>query len=179
MTVLALSGSTRRGSLNTALASAAARAAERLGHDALVVADLDRLPFFSSELEALGDPAPVAELRAAAARADLIVLATPEYNGTVSGVLLNAIEWLSRPPGRSVLRDRRALVLSASPGPGAGARAATHLEAVLSHIGADVAGRLSVPKAYGRLPEGRPDAALAAEIDGVVRRLLPVTAQVA
>jgi NAD(P)H-dependent FMN reductase len=172
MTVLTLSGSFRPGSLNTALASSAAAAAADQGHDATVVADLDRLPFFSTPAEAAGDPAAVAALRQSVAQADLLVVATPEYNGTVPGVLLNAIEWLSRPPGRSVLRERPVVVLSTSPGPGAGRRAAEHLEHVLAHVGADVVGRLSVPKGYARVVDGRPDAELAAAIDQLVSAAL-------
>ena len=57
--------------------------------------DLARLPYYDADLEALGDPAAVTDLRQAVAVADLVVVVTPEYNGTVPGLLGNAIDWLS------------------------------------------------------------------------------------
>ena len=64
------------------------------------------------------------------------MVVTPEYNGTVPGLLGNAVDWLSRPARQSVLRDKPVLVLSASPTPYGGARAAEHLRGVLNRIGA-------------------------------------------
>lgn len=164
MRILAVSGSTRADSLNTALARLVV---ELRPADAVTVrADLARLPFYDAALEAAGIPAPVADLRHAVQAADLLVLATPEYNGTIPGVLGNALDWLSRPHGRSVLAGKRALVVSASPSPGGGTRAAEQLRALLARVGADVLPQgLSVPRAHMRLAASGPDPQLPAELD--------------
>ena len=125
MNILVIAGSTRRDSLNRRLAWLVARI--RLFDTVTVVADLRRLPFYDGDLEARGVPQPVAELRATVTAADLVVVVTPEYNGTVPGLLGNAVDWLSRPARESVLRGKPMLVLSASPIPYGGVRAAGHL----------------------------------------------------
>jgi chromate reductase len=150
MNVLVISGSSRRGSLNTRLAHLVAELCP--ADSARVVSDLFRLPFFDADLEAAGTPAAVGELRAAVEAADLVVFSTPEYNGTIPGVLANALDWLSRPHGQSVLRSKTVLVLSASPSPGGATSAAAHLRHVLTRIGADVVDAgLSVAAAHRRL----------------------------
>src|SRR6266566_7106839 len=63
-------------------------------------------PFFNEDLEAAGDPEAVRHFKEAIIRANAILIATPEYNGAVPGVLANAIDWASRPTGRSVLRNK-------------------------------------------------------------------------
>jgi len=160
MKILVLSGSTRRDSFNTRLAHLVAAA--RPDDSVSVRADLASLPFFNADVEAEGIPAPVQALRAEIESADLLVIVTPEYNGTVPGVLGNAVEWCSRPPGSCVLDGKDVLVISASPTPGGGRRAASHLREVLSRAGA--APRpdgLAVPRAYeqlaGTAPDGRLD----------------------
>jgi chromate reductase len=152
MNLLAISGSTRLGSRNTGLAYLVGEL--RLGHQLAVVTDLDRLPFYDADVEALGTPPVVAELRStvAAADADPVAIVTPDYNGTVPGVLGNAVDWLSRPRGQSVLPDKPVLVLSASPSRLGGVRAADHLRTVLSRIGAKVTpSGSSVPMAHESL----------------------------
>ena len=150
MNVLVVSGSSRRGSFNTRLARliATLRPADAVH----VVTELTCLPFYDADTEAAGVPKPVAGLRAAVQAADLLVLVTPEYNGSVPGLLANAVDWLSRPHRDSVLHGKPVLVLSASPSPSGGARAATQLRAVLTRIGAAVHPvGLSVPAAHSRL----------------------------
>lgn len=146
MNLLVLSGSTRRASLNTRLGQLFAAA---LPDDQVVVRhDLARLPHFDADLEAAGCPSAVRELRDAVAAADLLVIATPEYNGAVPGVLANAIDWLSRPHRASPLQQRDVLVVSASPSPGGGQRAAAHLRQILAITGAQVrAAGLSLARA--------------------------------
>ncbi len=155
MKILVISGSSRRGSLNSRLARLVA--VVRPADEVTILTDLTGLPFYDGDLEAAGTPAAVADLRNAVTAADLLVLVTPEYNGTVPGLLGNAIDWLSRPPRQSVLRGKPVLVLSASPTRHGGIRAAEHLRGVLSRIGAIVqpAG-LSVAVAHQRL--GQPEA---------------------
>ena len=93
--ILGISGSLRERSYNTALLRAAAELAPP---DAEIeIFDLSAIPLYNDDVESMGDPEPVAELRAAVAEADALLLATPEYNRGTSGVLKNAIDWLSRP----------------------------------------------------------------------------------
>lgn len=154
--ILAISGSTRAASFNTRLARLIPQL--RPGDEVSVRADLDRLPFYDADLEAAGTPAGVAQLRAAVAAADLLVIATPEYNGTVPGLLANAIDWLSRPARSSPLAGKPVLILSASPTRYGATRAAEHLRTVLTRIGAAVLpGGLSVPLAHQALAAGAPD----------------------
>jgi len=134
MNILVISGSTRRGSVNTRLARLVA---ELRPSDAVTVVDyLARLPFYDADLEFAGTPEAVTDLRNAVTAADVVVVVTPEYNGTVPGVLVNAVDWLSRPHDRSVLRNKPILVLSASPTRYGAVRAAEHLRTVLARIGA-------------------------------------------
>lgn len=171
MKILVISGSARRESLNTRLAQVAA--AVRPGDTLTLMSGLDRLPFFNADVEEAGLPAPVLELREAVADADALVIVTPEYNGTVPGMLVNAVDWLSRPPGDSVLQRKPVVVLSASPSRYGGIRAAEHLRTVLGYIGADIAPvGISVPRAHERLVDGAVDAALAAEVAGVLAKTL-------
>jgi chromate reductase len=152
MDLLVISGSTRRGSVNTRLARLVRdlRPQDRV----TVVSDLTVLPFYDADVEALGVPGVVTSLRRAVAQADAVVVVTPEYNGTVPGVLANAVDWLSRPHGRSVLEGKPVVVLSASPSRYGGVRAAEHLRAVLRRIGARVAPQgMSVAAAHQRLGE--------------------------
>jgi len=140
-----------------------------------VIGDLSGLPFYDADVEALGTPASVADLRAAVAAAEVVVVVSPEYNGTVPGLLANAIDWLSRPPRQSVLQDKPVLVLSASPTSYGGARAAEHLRNVLGHVGAAVlATGLSVATAHERLgPAGADPQVLAELADLLAVALVP------
>lgn len=150
MKILVLSGSTRRDSFNTRLAHLVAAA--RPDDSVSVRADLANLPFFDADVEAMGIPVPVQALRDEIEAADLLVIVTPEYNGTVPGVLGNAVEWGSRPPGACVLSGKNVLVVSASPSPGGGRRAASHLRQVLANAGAFPRPEgLAVPRAYEQL----------------------------
>lgn len=93
---LGLSGSLRKASYN----SGALRAAEALLPEgtAFAIAELRPIPFYDADVEAEAIPAPVAQLRKEVADADALVFAVPEYNYSVTGLLKNALEWLSRPP---------------------------------------------------------------------------------
>jgi chromate reductase, NAD(P)H dehydrogenase (quinone) len=93
--VLGISGSLRRGSYNSALL----RAAQRLmPEDAtLEIAAIRGIPLYDADVEAQGIPAAVSQLKEAIVAADGVLLATPEYNNSLPGVLKNAIDWLSRP----------------------------------------------------------------------------------
>ncbi len=93
--LVGLSGSLRRASHNTALLRAAAGLMPE--GSTLDVRTVHGIPLFDGDLLAEGLPAPVAALKDAIAAADGVILATPEYNASIPGVLKNAIDWLSRP----------------------------------------------------------------------------------
>ncbi len=117
MKVLGISGSLRRDSYNSALLRAAA---ERLpaGAELIEFERLGEIPLYDADLEAPGVPVPeaVAELRAAMLDADAVLVATPEYNHSIPGVLKNALDWASRPAGESALNGTPAAVVGASTG---------------------------------------------------------------
>jgi chromate reductase len=114
MRVLGIAGSLRAGSLNLALLRAAVEVAPP-GMEIDVFAGLAALPLYNADVEAEGDPAPVVVLKSAIRDADALLIATPEYNYGVPGVLKNAIDWASRPPGKSVLNGKPAAIMGASP----------------------------------------------------------------
>ena len=139
------------------------------------MSDLPRLPFYDADLEAAGTPLAVGELRTAVGSADLVVVVTPEYNGTVPGLLGNAVDWLSRPAGQSVLRGKPVLLLSASPTRYGGTRAAEQLRTVLTRIGAAMLPvGLSVPAAHQRLTAD-PDPQTAADLTDLLADALDRT----
>ena len=115
--ILAISGSLREGSLNTALA----RAAATLAGDGVVVevATLHGIPLYDGDAEARdGIPAAVDALKARIVASDGALLVTPEYNNGIPGVFQNAIDWLSRPSSdiARVFGGRAFALLGASPG---------------------------------------------------------------
>lgn len=115
--ILALSGSLRKGSFNTALA----RAAAELAGDGVEVevATLHGVPLYDGDLESEeGIPEAVEALKQRFAGADGVILVTPEYNNGFPGVLKNGIDWLSRPPKdiSRVFADRPVALMGATPG---------------------------------------------------------------
>jgi chromate reductase, NAD(P)H dehydrogenase (quinone) len=115
MRVLGISGSLRRDSLNSALLRAAA---ERLpaGAELVTFERLREIPPYDADLETVETPDAVRELREAMREADAVLVATPEYNHSIPGVLKNALDWASRPAGRSALNGTPAAVVGASTG---------------------------------------------------------------
>ena len=115
MKVLAITGSLRRDSLNHALVR---EAAERLpaGVEFVEFERLAEIPPYDADLEEGVTPAAVTELRQAMREADAVLVATPEYNHSIPGVLKNALDWASRPAGQSALTGTPAAVIGASTG---------------------------------------------------------------
>jgi chromate reductase len=116
------------------------RAAQELTPDWVEVQffDIGTLPYFNEDLEAAGDPEAIRRFKEAISNANAVLIATPEYNGAVPGVLANAIDWASRPPGHSVLRNKPVAVMGAVLGKSGSANAQAALRGVLSRIGAVV-----------------------------------------
>jgi len=129
MKVLGISGSLRKGSFNSALLRAAIELAPQ--EMTIETASLAGIPLYDEDLrQAAGYPPAVAALRAAIAGADALLIATPEYNFSIPGVLKNAIDWASRPPDQPFAGKPVAL-MSASNGMLGGARAQYHLRQTL------------------------------------------------
>jgi len=112
--VASFAGSLRQGSFNRALLRAAVSLAPATLH--VTVHDLAAIPLYNGDVEARAVPEPVDALRAAVRGADGLLIATPEYNHGVPGVLKNTIDWLSRPPRGSALDGKPAAIMGASPG---------------------------------------------------------------
>ena len=135
--ILAFAGSTRVHSYNKKLAATAARGAEAAGAEVTLI-DLRNypLPLFDEDLEgAEGLPENAAALRELFLSHNALLIACPEYNGSLTAVLKNTIDWLSRrQPDEEPLvcfKDKVALLVSASPGGLGGLRALRHLQTVL------------------------------------------------
>jgi NAD(P)H-dependent FMN reductase len=111
--ILALVGSLRAASINRQLAELAAEAAPE-GVAVTVFDGLGDLPFYNEDIDNENVPTSVVALRKAAGEADAALVVTPEYNGSIPGVLKNAIDWLSRPFGNSALKGKPAAVIGGS-----------------------------------------------------------------
>jgi chromate reductase, NAD(P)H dehydrogenase (quinone) len=164
--IVAFAGSLRRRSFNRALIAASGEIAS----PALTIETIEigGLPFYDADLEAQGDPPAVAEFKAALAAADGALIATPEYNDGIPGVLTNALDWGSRLPGRSPLAGKPTMVMGASPSQVGTARAQLHLRQVLGHVQARV---LPPPELLVARAHERFDAELRLTDEGT-RRLL-------
>lgn len=153
--ILAFAGSTRRESFNKRLVRIAAAGAERAGADVTVI-DLKEyaLPLFDQDLEEdEGPPENAVKLKALFAETDGFLIASPEYNSSVTGVLKNTIDWVSRPaegePRLVAFKGKAAALMSASPGALGGLRGLVHVRAILGNIGVLVLpDQVTVPKAF-------------------------------
>jgi chromate reductase len=135
MKILGISGSLRRDSYNTGLLRAAAELLPE-GVELELWEGLKAVPPYDQDDDGAEAPAAVAELRAAFAGADSFLIATPEYNASIPGVLKNALDWVSRPVATNPLRNKPAAVVGASTGAFGAVWAQAELRKVLSTIGA-------------------------------------------
>lgn len=157
--ILAFAGSARRDSLNKKLARAAHAGAKAAGAEATFV-DLEDypMPIYHGDLEvASGMPQKARELRALLLAHDGLLIASPENNSSISALLKNTIDWLSRDvddgkgsnSGLAPWRGKVAGMLAASPGAFGGVRHLPHLRQVLAGLGVTVVGaQVAVPKAH-------------------------------
>ena len=136
MRILGFAGSLRRASYNRALIRAAAELAPR--GMAIEVFDLSAIPLYNQDVEDAGEPLSVVAFKRALAESDALLVATPEYNHSVAGVLKNALDWASRPRVTSPLRDKAVAIMGASPGRGSTARAQAQLRDTFVFTGACV-----------------------------------------
>jgi chromate reductase, NAD(P)H dehydrogenase (quinone) len=183
MNVLGISGSLRQASFNAALLHAAQELAP-VGMN-ITIHRLHDLPLFNQDVEEQGDPAPVAEFKEAIERADGLLFACPEYNGGITGVLKNAVDWASRAgKGRKVaaLTGKTICIIGASPGITGTVRAQDQLRLVLRRAGArtEPQGDVLVFQAHtkvieGRLTDERTREALVRHLQGFAERLAVTT----
>ena len=169
MRVLGISGSLRAGSLNTELLRLAAEELPA-GAEFELYDELASIPPFDQDLVEFA-PDEVGRLKDAVAGADAILVATPEFNGSIPGQLKNAFDWVSRPLGENPARGKPIAVIGASTSSFGGIWAQRELKKVLGILGARVLDlELPVAKADRRLLE--PDPELRAELARVADALV-------
>jgi NAD(P)H-dependent FMN reductase len=185
--ILILPGSARRDSVNRKLAAVAAELVTEAGSDAVLIDPADfSLPLFDQDLEAAeGLPAAAKALKQKFLAADAVIFVSPEYNSSVTPLMKNIIDWVSRAESDdeaplSAYRGKVAGLLAASPGALGGLRGLVHLRSILGNIGV-----LVVPKqfalggAYGKFDEGGKltDAPAREGVQAVVAEVLAVASK--
>ncbi len=180
--ILGVSGSLRARSMNRGLV----RAARELAPAGVEVVeyDLGSLPLYDADVEAHGDPEPVAHFKRAIREADALLLATPEYNRSTSGVLKNAIDWASRPPLASPLTGKLVGIMCASAGLRGTKNAQEHVREALEFSRARPLEepRVLVPEAYtkfdaeGRLIDGTTRSQVAELVGALAGQLVQLQA---
>ncbi len=182
MRILGISGSLRAGSYNTGLLRAAAEAAPAgTTLELYPPGRLAAVPPYDGDVEEQGTPAAVAELKAAIAAADAVLVATPEYNASVPGQLKNALDWVSRPISESPLRGKPVAVVGASTSAYGALWAQAELRKVLGILGgriveAEVAVSHAAERfdASGRLVDDETREQLAGVVADLVAAATPV-----
>lgn len=119
--VLGISGSLRKQAFSDAILAALAEASA--DQAVFSYADIGAVPHFNQDLYQEPLPSAVEQLRRQVVEADAIVIASPEYNHGMPGVLKNALDWLSRPHNGSPLKGKPVLILTSSPATTGGVRA--------------------------------------------------------
>jgi len=153
--ILALSGSLRSASLSTAMLRA--MSLEELPGMTVSVKTLELIPPYNEDLDIEPALPEVAALRDRVRDSDGVVIATPEYNHGIPGVLKNALDWASRPAFASCFRNKPVLILTCSPGSTGGVRAQYQLrETLVSMLAHVVPGReILLAGLEGRMRDGR------------------------
>ena len=153
MRILAISGSLREASNNTALLRALREEAPE-GVEVELWDGLAGIPAYDQDDDVVPGPAPVEALRSLVREADAVFFATPEYNSSVPGALKNALDWASRPLATNSFRNKPVAVVSASAGAFGGVWAAAELRKVLAAMGARVTeAELAVGHAHEKLDD--------------------------
>ena len=153
MRVLAISGSLRRGSNNTALLRAL-RDEAPAGVEVEVWDGLKEVPPYDGDDDVVPGPAQVEAFRSLVREADAVFFATPEYNSSIPGALKNALDWASRPLATNAFRNKPVAVIGSSAGAFGGVWAAAELRKVLGAMGARVTEvEMAVGHAHDKLDE--------------------------
>lgn len=127
-------------------------------HVKLKLLELNEIPLYNGDVEALGFPQSVLNLKASILHAQGVIIASPEYNYSVPGVLKNALDWISRPPSEIPVEKKPCTIISASSSRFGGARSQQHLRQILSALGAYVMPQpeLYIPQAQKVFIENEP-----------------------
>jgi chromate reductase len=171
MKVLGISGSLRAESLNSRLLDVAG---ELLPGDAELVvwSGLKQVPPYDEDDRAAGfEPAAVADLKRAMAEADAVLIATPEYNHSIPGVLKNALDWVSRPLAESPLRSKPTAVIGASTGMFGAVWAQAETRKVAGALGARVLDR-ELPVGHAQKEGALHDPELREELRSILDELV-------
>lgn len=187
LNILIIPGSARRDSANRKLAAIAAQLATEAGAEVQLIDPADfPLPLFNGDLEdAEGLPAAAKALKKKFLGANALIFASPEYNSSITPLMKNIIDWVSRSetddePSLAAYRGKVAGLISASPGALGGLRGLVHLRSILGNIGV-----LVVPKqfalggAYGKFDDSGKltDAAAIEGIRAVVKEVVSVASK--
>lgn len=183
--ILAFAGSARKESFNKRLVQTAAKMAEQLGAEVTLIDLADYpLPLFNQDVEAEGTPENAFRLKELFLAHDALLISAPEYNSSITPLLKNTIDWVSRPvegqPSLAAYRGKTAGLLSASPGALGGMRGLVHLRDILGNIGVLVvpseASISQANKAFNDSGE-LTDEKQRDRVEGVVRMLVETTAK--
>jgi len=152
--ILGISGSLRKGSYNRILLEAAEELLPESAY--LEILSIAHLPFYNEDVDRQGFPPEVVKLREHIRAADAVLITTPEYNFSISGLLKNALEWISRPPDQPLSRKPVAIA-GASTGAFGTVRAQLHLRDILLGVNALVLNQpqVLITHARERFNDGR------------------------
>jgi len=158
--ILALAGSARKDSFNAKLVGVAAEGAREVGAEVTIL-DLAEysLPLFDEDLERDdGTPENASRLKELFLGSSGLLIASPEYNSSITPLLKNVIDWISRPvegePRQAAYQGKVAAIMSASPGALGGLRGLVHVRSILSSIGVIVLpNQVSIPNAHDAFDE--------------------------
>jgi chromate reductase, NAD(P)H dehydrogenase (quinone) len=153
--ILAFAGSAREDSANKKLIAEATQFARQVGANVTLIDLKDyQVPFYDADFEIKeGMPTKAKQLRQLMLQSDIILIASPEYNGSLSALLKNTIDWASRNEegggSRDAFKGKKFALMSASPGSGGGNRGLVHLRTILENLGGIVIPQqVTVPDAY-------------------------------
>lgn len=188
--ILAFGGALRRGSFNQKVAAIAAEGAREAGAEVTLIALRDfPMPLFDGDLEEeSGLPENAKKLKALFKEHDGLIIASPEYNSSITAALKNAIDWVSRTetddePSLSAITGKTAVLCAASPGALGGLRGLVTIRSILGNLGVTVLpDQVAVSKAYeafnedGSLKETRQQVAVKSLGAKLARHLAKVLA---
>ncbi|HSD86289.1 MAG TPA: NADPH-dependent FMN reductase [Kofleriaceae bacterium] len=153
VSVLGICGSTRKASINRALLVTVGECLPA-GTVFSLYESLETLPIFNSDHQ---DPQSVLALKGAIAKADGVIISTPEYNYSIPGGLKNALDWVSRPPATSPLRGKPVGLVGAASGMSGTIRAQNHLRQMLVYSDSPCMNQpeVLIPRAQDRFVDGK------------------------
>jgi chromate reductase len=176
--IVAIAGSLRQASFNAVLAKIAGKSALLAGAEVEVLnlADYD-IPLFNEDLEKQPTPAGVQLLKDKIRQADGILAVSPEYNGSISGVFKNALDWMSRTEAdqKPAFRDTTVALLATSPGGLGGLRGLNHVRDIFVGMGSLVlSNQVAIPSAYQAFNEAGQlnDEGVAGRVDSLAKELV-------